>query len=131
MSFSMMNDSFINYVNKTYDAYKVVRILVAGQRGEINATPLPEDIGSREAREPHVIFVQCMSKANSFDAWKKNMSKFILSKALLEYYFIIVLLYCKKDVDLHCRNKINHMQIILDIRSVNINFIFYTIHKFS
>jgi len=64
-----MSDSFINYVNKTYDAYrKIGRVFVARQRGEINATPLPEDIGSRKAGEPHVIFVQHMSKANSFDA---------------------------------------------------------------
>lgn len=69
MSFLMISDSFINYVNKTYDAYgEVGRFLVAWQRGEIDATPLPEDVGPREARESHVIFVQCMSKANSFDA---------------------------------------------------------------
>lgn len=84
----MMSESFINYVNKTYDAYSETgRVLIVWQRGDINATPLPEDIGSREA-EPHVIFVQRMSKANSFDAWKENLLKFILSKVSLE--FIIV-----------------------------------------
>jgi len=55
-----------------YAQSNAVGLLMARQRGEVNATPLPEDIGLREARESHVIFVQRMSKANSFDACKED-----------------------------------------------------------
>lgn len=120
LSILMMNDSFINYVNKTYDAYSEAGgVFVVRQRGDVNATPLPEDISSREA-EPHVIFVQRMSKANSFDAWKESMPKFILSKALLKF----VLFYWKKK-SIDCRNKINDVQIIRWKYVQNINSTFY------
>jgi len=39
----MISDLFINYVNKTYDAYSEIGVLVARQRGEIDATPLPAE----------------------------------------------------------------------------------------
>lgn len=72
--YSLLVRIWRNKIRETYYAQdsNAVGFLVARQRGEINATPLPEDIGLREAREPHVIAVQRMSKTNSFDACKRK-----------------------------------------------------------
>lgn len=51
------------------------RLVVAWQRGEVDAAPLTQDARPREAGEPHRNFlVQCMSTAHSFRPWNRDVT---------------------------------------------------------